>query len=69
MERLQPILAKLSRYQTAAQPGCLSFAPVAGMELRVGGKNAQGQIKQLQTVIPPNAGTDVSARVSMVWMT
>lgn len=62
--RLNPILAKLSGYQKGSQPGVYHDLPgLPDLELRIGGYSPKGELKQLQSVIPPTPGTGGIPRI------
>lgn len=63
-ERLKAIATKLRPYQVAdaAQPGVFHVPALPGLELRLGGHKAGGEVKQVQSIVPPTVGTDGKAR-------
>jgi putative DNA primase/helicase len=63
-DRLREILEKLTNFQKGGQPGVYHLPGLPGLELRIGGVNDQGKLKQLQTVIPPTPGTNGQPRQS-----
>jgi hypothetical protein len=63
-DRLLPILARLKGFETKApgQPGVYNLPSLPGLELRIGGYKPNGEVKQLQSVVPPTKGTDSTPR-------
>jgi hypothetical protein len=63
--RLRAVVPRLKKYQVkdANQPGVFKIDALPGLELRLGGFWPDGTVKQLQSVVPPTAGTDGTPRV------
>jgi hypothetical protein len=62
--RMTALCDRLVPYQvkSANQPGVFHLPELPGLELRLGGWNPGGALKQLQSVVPPTPGTDGKPR-------